>query len=288
MPIKIPFWKTVGDAYRFVFGDLPRFARASAAWIATILLLFIVVVAVLGFAIFQQGQAFGASAHLGAGPIVLLAIFGLYVFASNIAFTVAWHRVVLLGEALGLLGTLRFRGREWRFFGYSLLIGLLGVVAFVVAFLIGFGVGFLVGAAIGSGVLTIAARTVLVIVLFVTLTPFLTRFVLGLPAIAVEEPRGVLRRSWRRGRHNGWRLFWGFLLCSLPLGVLAALCSVAERYVTPAAASGGAGWIIGLVLDFVLFALNIIANYLGVAITVSFLSMSYRRLTRYETDAPVG
>jgi hypothetical protein len=31
---KIEFWRTIGETYRFVFGDIPRFARVSGMWLA--------------------------------------------------------------------------------------------------------------------------------------------------------------------------------------------------------------------------------------------------------------
>jgi hypothetical protein len=102
------------------------------------------------------------------------------------------------------------------------------------------------------------------------------RIVLGLPAIAVDEPRGVLRRGWDRSRGNLWRLFFASLLCLLPMEMIGgAVNSVAPLILRHPGigwtVAGGAALAIGTVVFYFLL-------FLGAAVWVAFLSNAYRQL----------
>ena len=95
--------------------------------------------------------------------------------------------------------------------------------------------------------------------------PFFARLTLGLPAIAVAEPPGVLGRAWHRGWRNGWRLIWGPFLCSLPLSIVSGIFSAGQRLMEYVAGFGDAWRVIGVASMIVLYVLASITHFLAVA-----------------------
>ncbi len=242
---KIAFWRTLRAAFYFTVGDLSRFFRLSGLWL----------VAILGFQVLQA---------LPVSPLVqALATLGLGLFALGgfTAFPVAWHRAILVGEHRGMIAALRFGRREWRFLGYaslvsamifSLLLLLLGVTGEIAATMrpqLGIAVAAIPFASALAG-WCLAARLTLV-----------------LPAIAVDETGAVLRRAWSRARGNGARLFFGWLICTVPF----------------VAMSGGLRWLqtvagSTVLMNALLGALPFVVQFFEVAVTVGFLSHSYQQL----------
>ena len=287
--LKFPFWRTFGDSFVFVFHDFKRFLRMSAAWVGLYAVLFIVMVAIFGIAAVEPRKPMNnpSDFHFDPAQIVPQLIYALVGLVSNIVFAVAWHRTVLLNEQRNFLHAFRLRWREWRFFFYSLLIGLLAMFVFSIAggvFLL-LGVGMLPSFPADKFPFNPWAFAIMAGFLFVFLwvmAPFMARFSLGLPAIAVEEPRGVFGRSWRRGRHNGWRLFWGPLLVSIPIGIVAGVMSGVQTAVSFLTLLSGGWRIVGLILEWIFFTLSYGAHFLSFAVTISFLSLAYKFLTQNE------
>lgn len=287
---KIAFWQTVGDAFGFVFSDWGRFFRLATLWIVVGTILFACLATLFGLEAVQK-PAPGAHEPLTAGRAVTSLVFLVYAIIAYVAFAVAWHRAVLLGEAAGApLRAARFQWREMRFLMYSIVIALLAIGVFVVAALI---VGGLVVLMIAGGKLfsdfesgpAIGAAVAAVLVAAIAILPFLARFSLGLPAIAVEEPEGVFGRSWHRGWRNGWRLIWGPFVCSLPLAIVSGIFQGAQLLSILLAGAGDAWRAVGLVLLLIFYLLGTTAHFFAIALAVSFLSLAYRQLTRNEAVA---
>jgi hypothetical protein len=281
---KIAFWRTVGDSFNFVFEDLGRFFRLCGAWIAIIFVVFVAVLALVGPKALQTATA-GAHAHYSVAWGLATFVLLVAVSVSNIAFAVAWHRSVLLGERVEPRQALRFGWREVRFFLYSLAVVLIYIAATAANIAVGILVGIVVasGGKLAGGHLggwAIAIAVLWVIVVACIAAPFLARLSLGLPAVAVEEPPGVLRRSWHRGWGNGWRLIWGPLICYTPLLMASGFLSTLQ---TLSAFLIGLVWwasAIGIMLDLGFYVLVVTANFLAIALSVSFLSLSFRQLAQ--------
>ena len=183
-----PFWSSVREAYRSAFADPRTVLRASLVWIAISMVLNVIVLA-LG-----AGAPMPASGATASGTFWLRLLLGLLLplvdYTGGIAFAVAWHRNVLLDERPGWSSAWRFKRREWRFLGYGLAVGLtVGAVGAVI--LIPFGLLFSMALASSGGIVKYAGISAIMVLGFGTATFIGTRLVLGFPAIAVEEPRGV-------------------------------------------------------------------------------------------------
>src|SRR5438045_288598 len=129
--IKVPLWRTLGEAIRQVLGDLKAVGRHG--WLPFLILSLFGVVAQLAYAngIMRPLSAgvTGAAAIQAAVPIMLLGLISLVVQALCYnAFMVGWYRHVLkAGENIRT-------GRGywpafWRVLGYYMLL-VIGLIVF--------------------------------------------------------------------------------------------------------------------------------------------------------------
>jgi hypothetical protein len=258
---KIAFWRTVGDAYRFLFGNLARFLVLTGGWLIAI------IVTVAAMALLSL-----VSQVLALVVVIIGAI--LFYFGGVLAFAVAWHRAILRGEPPRM--SLHFGPRERRFLGYSAVIGL---IFFAIAFAGGMVLGGLVVglAAFGKPGILVAALSPIVAIIAWGLC---ARLSLALPAAAVDEPGRLLKTAWRRGRGNAVRLFFGPIVCAIPIIILQTVLQLVL---------GPPFWRAGMTrtlmahtmtaLPLTMSLLYIILIFVQVAVTVGFLSFSYRQLT---------
>lgn len=258
---KIGFWRTIGATYGFLFGNLRRFALLSGGWLA-------------GFALTEL-------VWLAAAPVflVLAAVIGflgiiVFEFFGVTAFAVAWHRAILLDEPPRLM--LRFRGREWRFFGYSFLISLIvGGIGLAIVLILGgatFGLVKMIG---GIG----AVFGIVPFVAWFVVLCFGARLMLALPAVAIDEPQRLIKLSWQRGRGNGARIFWGILVSLVPFIILSAAIQLLFLRPPPAAAMLMRTWPLEPTLGWAILTwVFALLYFLQSAIAVGFLSFSYRQI----------
>jgi hypothetical protein len=220
---KIAMWRTVGAAYAFVFGHPLRLLRVGGMWLA------IIALAELWQVLSQQPVWFIAVRIAAWYPsalvptLLLTAIAGGLFFAVGlISFAVALHRAVLTGEIRSWLAALRFRRYEWRFLGYTLLIGLLtGLPPFVAnTLLLPLGLAGLRGTSFG--VLFLWWYAIATIELLSVWT-YGSRLMLVFPALAIDEAGEVLTRAWDRSRGNWLRVYLGSVICILPFPVCDSL-----------------------------------------------------------------
>jgi len=283
---KIEFWETLGDSYRFVFADVMRFVRLAGAWIA----LCAAVAIALGLYAHFAPMPGNRMTLVGVRSALLLplAAIGLVRFVGLTAFAVSWHRSILLADVPRGFN-FRFGRRELRYFSYGW--GLMATVAMVLAVL-AFAAGTILGLLLGiSGLiesaphpairaLTFAIPALAGMIIFIAIG---LRIVLGLPAIAVDEPRGVLRRGWDRSRGNAWRLFFASLLCLLPMEMIGgAVNSVAPMILRHPGPGWTAARIAALAIGTILFYFLL---FLGDAVWVAFLSNAYRQLVAATPEA---
>lgn len=263
---KLAFWRVVGGAYAFTFGDARRLARAAGGWIIGLSAL-----ALPAQWLLPKGSLL---AGLAALADALLYVAGLAVFAAK------WHRAALLNETVSGSDALRIGRRELRYLGYALLVVvMLGGILFAAGMLIFLPLGMLLGSARG-GVLGTAGFYLCEAAISIALGAVVARLALALPAAALEEGGDVLETAWQRSRGNGLRLCLGAALCLLPF-------IVAQRAL--AAAFGGALWLVGRhgifaaavsysAAQLVLAALVVTLYFAAIAVTAAFFSLAYRQL----------
>lgn len=253
---KIAFWRTVGDAFRFLFGNPTRFFILSGGWLVAIVVTFVVTLLL-----------FSVSTVLAYFVLIIGAV--LFYFGGVLAFAVAWHRAILCGEAPRM--SLRYGPREWRFMGYSLLIGLVFLGTAIAGGIVfgGLAVGLAASGRAG-GIVAILSPIVAIVAWGVC-----ARLSLALPAAAVDEPGGQLKTAWRRGKGNAIRLFFGPIVCAIPVIIVQTVLQFLM---------GPPFWQAGMAhsmtaLPLTVSLLDVILYYVQAAVTVGFLSFSYRQLT---------
>jgi hypothetical protein len=216
-------------------------------------------------------------------PWVLHAVDGLLpallgdlaLTAGIAAIAVAWHRRILLQEALPK----RFAPlNAWvgRYLGYSVLVVMLAAApSLVLALLIARTMGGEAGSDQGPGFLPL---------LLVTLAAFASlmvaiRLQLVFPAAAIDERGETLRTSWRATRGNGWRLLAGVLLVSLPPAVAGMVLGTMLAVLSDASGS--------LVLSWLSQLAPVAAAWVQAPLLAAFLSFGYLFLRRQQ-EGPVS
>jgi hypothetical protein len=260
---------TVGQAYRFLFGELGTIIRLS--WLPCAA--FIAVLLVLLFA----NIAPPAKNEAEATPWTIVTLFAIATSIISI-IAVALHRVILFGDRKeGRFGHFAFGRFEALFFVLLLLYGLLfggGILGYIVSYIVN-----LLPRSIVVGT-SIAAIAVLIWVSF--------RLSLIFP-ITLVEGRYDFTQTWALTRGNFWRLLATWIVGIAPLSIIAlpGMVLVAALGETNETGSGPgeAG------LEYVLLFLKIIAIVpflfywiASFAIGVALLSYSYKALSGYAPE----
>ena len=239
MDAKLPIWGTMRAVYRLIGRRYRDFLVMS--WPV---LLGVTLAAVASIAFF--GHGWGA----------FLA--GLCVLLGHAVFNAAWHRVVLLNEAPG-------RSLDKRSLRYLNATLLLLAIAVILAMTIGMGgitlFTLLGGEALGGDVLTGVVTGLLLIIIL----SLLARFSFILPEVAIDRGAQIFR-AWEISRGNGFRLLVIGVLLNLPLIVLSLLLAEAARGLqgTPALLA--------------LAAIDVVLQFLMLALSATLLSLAYMRL----------
>ena len=167
--------------------------------------------------------------------------------------------------------SLHFGRREWRFLGYSLLISLIfGGAALTGALVLG---ALAVGmrAMFGAAAIVVAALSPIVAIVAWGIC---ARLSLALPGAAVDAPGGQLGTAWRLGKGNAVRLFFGPIACAVPIVIVQLVLQLVL---------GPPFWRAGMAhamtaFPLTLSLLDVILVFAQTAVTVGFLSFSYRQL----------
>jgi hypothetical protein len=177
---------------------------------------------------------------------------------SSIAVT--WHRLLLTGDRAGRSTYLRF---DRTVVGYAVLVFLIFTLPSALVTLMRSSFGdWVFGGLMGRS--DDGALALLWVVMWLVASFYLTRLTVALPAMALGRRDITLRTAWRAGRHNSWRLAWGYLLCTAPLTVaIVGLTMWAELHRGPNVVA-----VLNQTLD--------LAGMLCGMIAVSFLSLAYR------------
>ncbi|MCG8596572.1 MAG: hypothetical protein MI785_19710 [Kiloniellales bacterium] len=230
---KIRIWRMVGESYGFLLTHPGTLLRVG--WLP-LLLLFGLNLLFGGFDPWPRGQ--GLAALLPSLGLMTANVLAQSLVAA--AVLVAWHRVVLLGEAAvpGLLG-LHIGLREAKYLGSWLLLSLLFILVMVLSCLliVALGFGMMLGAetalitAGSAGSIPLGEKAQFIVLQVLSLVGALliatyatTRLSLILPALATDRRRS-LGGAWELSAGSGWRLVTASLLVMLPMqaGYLGAV-----------------------------------------------------------------
>ncbi len=259
--VKLPFWRTVGQAYVIWANNLAGVIRISWLWL---LLMAPVLFAWSWFSIpliaeTVQAAAAGEDVPRTSGFLQLAQAIDLLIRLPMLAsIAVAWHRLVLLDEHVENRTYLRLDRVVVIYAGLFLLFALLATVPQYI-------IGPYAGSATGAGALSDLLTRFLALFVGVAGFYIAARLSIILPARALERTDITLARAWKETRRNGWRLIWGYFLCTVPVSVIAGAGSwwlLAADESRPVTATG-----------------SVIVTYiaiLGAPIAIGFLSLAYR------------
>jgi hypothetical protein len=197
--MKLPVGRLVRHAYLDTIGNARGLLRVGGLWL------------LLSWALLLLARG---------GSALFTAAADLAVTIGAAAIAVAWHRHILLNEPL----TRRMApldARVARYFVLTVLVALL-MSTLPALVLVLTGGAALLGADAGAsdpagpGPLLLLAPLTALVCLYVAL-----RLQLVFPATAIGDAATSFARSWALTRGHGWRLMLGFLLITLPVGIVA-------------------------------------------------------------------
>lgn len=267
---RLPFWRTVIDAYVVTYDNLGYLARISWAWVLLMIPLSLAFYALMFRLGWHQApeDTFGSIfAFLGSSLLYLPML-------ASIA--VAWHRKLLEDEVWQSAVYLRLDRVVANYIGLALIILFLGLIPFA---------GFLSRASsIGSmdevpvaGLIGLGCLILTGVGIFVA-----TRIWLALPPRALDRADITAKDAWAVTRGSFWRLLWGQVLCIFPPIILLTILV----WITVGVDEPEDTTLARYTLQQTLF--EFLATFLAAMPTVSFLSLAYRWLVMDSTDELQG
>jgi len=262
-PAKLPFWRTLGEAYGVWFKNLPELIGIAWIWMlvmAPIIGLFMWWQAPALIELMQYARAGMPDPNPGM-TIVAQAINSVIVLPILSSIAVAWHRLLLRDEHVG--------GAYLRIdsivIGYAVLFLLIALLFSVPQYLSQIYVAMTQppGGAIEISPAALGVQFIGSILTIVALF-FSCRLFMVLPAKALERDISF-GTSWATTRKNSWRLFWGYMLGLLPFAAIAGGLGYWISIAQPSRAVAAGIWTI-VTLLWALFGM----------VGVGFLSLAYR------------
>lgn len=266
--IKVPIGDVAIAAYQAVFGRLGL--ALELGWIPILVLLVAVLVPglVTGYLLAPDGGAVFAGPR-GMFDLDDLAESMISVLCLN-AFAVRWHHAMLFPDPQAVPRRL-FLSAWARFVIYTLLFYVISLALFATIVASGVRSDAIIADAASAGLAASAS------VLAIAVSFAMVRCSLIFPAAAYGRPLGW-GTAWRQMRGNTWRLIATTLLVLMPIimivGFVLNRVAAAVHFGTPDAMS--------LHPPLGLFLLNgvieIVLNFVFVALSASILSAFYRRI----------
>ncbi len=259
----LPIGDTVKAAYSSVLGGFPGFVRVALVPLAMSILLY------------------GLQLALRGSTAVTIVV-ELLLLVPYTLFAVAWHRIVLLGQATPAPMVPVWQSRHWRFLGYTLIMTAIsyGFAAPYVPLLSPLATG-------GSTVSLWQPLLLMFLLLFGTYVVLRLSFVF--PAVAVDESYRFAD-SWRHTKNQGLRLMAAMFLTLLPAmaGVMIIL-QFLMNVVPPNMDSGTS--VVPNAGDSAAFgpvaqAIELVLRYILIALSLSVLSTAFRTCTGWVPDLP--
>ncbi|MBI4275573.1 MAG: hypothetical protein HY659_12830 [Rhizobiales bacterium] len=257
---KLPFWRTVGHSYALWLRNFPELIRFAWLWLAVMVPVFAVLMWWQAPLFAELIQAAGTNRQVSnPGFLLLIQVISTVAMLPILSsLAVAWHRLLLRDERVASSIYLRL---DRVVIGYAGLLFITGVMASAPQYASQlYDAIFLEADVTESTVISILGFIGSIIGLFIA-----GRLFMVLPARALDRTEITFADAWSATRRNGWRLFFGYFLCILPIGVFAGLVSL--KLVTLNASQ--------LVVVALWVAVSV-AEILGGLIAVGFLSLAYR------------
>jgi hypothetical protein len=202
---------------------------------------------------------------------------------ATVMYMVAWHRVYLVPSidksAAAAYRWNRRQGRfVWAYIKATLLIFAVSIVVMVPAIfvipLVIAGIDASEGGSASSGSIIagmLATGYGLSAIIGLVCGWFFARWSLAFPAAAIDNSSSM-REAWKLSDANGWSIFWVVLLTTLPATILGQILSLF-----------GVGYLVFGTSSLTLLLLGVLFYncvwFLGVALGVTALSVSYQRLS---------
>jgi hypothetical protein len=261
-PAKLPLWRTIGESFAAWFQNLPELFRIAWIWLlvmAPIIFLFMWWQAPAMMEMMQNARAGRPDPNPGM-TLLTQALNGLILMPILSSIAVAWHRLLLRGEHVS--------GSYFRLdsvvIGYAVLLFVLALFPSVPSYLGQIYVAMTqrpgafeidAGALVVSSLCSIVALVVLI---------FACRLFMVLPAKALGREISF-GEAWAATRKNTWRLFWGYMICLLPLAVIAGGFGFWLMFAQPSRVVTASFWTV-LTLLWAVYGM----------VGVGFLSLAYR------------
>jgi membrane-anchored glycerophosphoryl diester phosphodiesterase (GDPDase) len=259
----LPFWRTVGQAYIIWARNLAEVIRISWLWLllmTPVLFAIIWFVSPYLFEVMQAASAGGVMPRPSGFVLLVQAIETLVMLPMVASIAVAWHRLVLRDEHVTERAYLRLDRVVLVYAALLLLVRLLYTLPSYLN-------DMFAGTATDAETMSWLLPTLLIFLLMIVGFYVVARLSVILPALALEHDDITLGRVWKETRGNGWKLFWGYILCTIPIFAVA---------------SAGGWWLLTLNESRFVFAFgSVLFTYissLSMLIAVGFLSLTYRYL----------
>jgi hypothetical protein len=250
--IKLPFWKTVADSYRWGLGRLPEVI--AKFWLVLLAL------TVVTFALYWLIQPYNKADGIHSfwlTALIMPSITG--VFIAMIA--VPWHRFVINSDPLTSVGLIP--NAQACIYAACGIAVLLPFYASFPLFAAAFSPPIEVPSVHGHPS-TVNFNYLGAALIAVLLGVYIsTRICLKLVAVALRDPKGTFAKVWQKTSWSFWRLFWGTILTFVP--ELFAIFLLPEAPQTQ--------------FDYALWntAQTLISTVLGM-VPLTFLSLAYQHL----------
>ena len=185
-------------------------------------------------------------------PLLLaILLVTVVIVAAMASIAVAWHRYILLEEGGDVAYNLRADGTVWRYAGN----------------VFGLGLGFVLAVSLPSALLTAMSEYMLYLIVpaIVLLTPILYRFMVKLPAIALERKDFTFKDALAATDGNYWQLLGLIVLYT----ILAVILNVVITVISGVALLGG---LIGAIFTAIA---GVVLQWLGLIFGISLLTTLY-------------
>ncbi|MGC1447890.1 MAG: hypothetical protein WA837_20680, partial [Xanthobacteraceae bacterium] len=216
---KLPLWNTIYRAYATWLSNPLDVLRISWLWLALAILTSLVEWSSISGTVADAGRE--SRPHIPIEISVFVGLSNFFLMLSPFSIAVAWHRRIILDEQPRFSGSNVFTKSLWYYIGAGILITLTAWLPIVLIFLITAVFSMLLKVA-GTqlGPLGFVFLIPLILVFYLMSITIVLRLSLLLPARAVGDFGRTFKETWRRTRGNTWRIFWGFLACTLPTTIV--------------------------------------------------------------------
>jgi len=260
----LPVGDTMKAAYASVFGRFAELIRAALVPLAMSFLLYGLMLAVRGT----------------PAVVVLVELLSLLPYTL---FAVAWHRVVLLGQAAMPTPVMPvWQRRHWRFLGYTLI---------VTALTYGFSLLYapLIAALLVEGSTVNLWQSLLLMFMLLFGTYVVLRLSFVFPAVAVDESYRFAD-SWRHTKDQGLRLLGAMFLTLLPaMAGIMIMFQFLLSLLSPL--QGPSASVVSVPEDPTAFgpvaqAINLVLRYVIIALSLGVISTAFKTCTGWVPDLP--